>query len=236
MILRKSTVKSGVFQYNVTPNTLLYLPVDDSDSSSTVYDHSLNNNNNSWYGTANYETLATWKRVLKFTWSNWIYIDSPIITSQPVTISLRLYRDWNQGWDYSIFINQSDWSWKLWWVIFAFRNTTNASAFYGSWNAWNWMNNTYSIDNQTWKYITITLNNNKITTYINSVEITNASWNTPLFSYVTATSIWFTRTNNVSSNYRFMRWKVWEIIVENKIWTNEERNAYFNKTKSKYWY
>ena len=25
---KKSTVKSGVFQYNVTPNTLLYLPLD----------------------------------------------------------------------------------------------------------------------------------------------------------------------------------------------------------------
>lgn len=214
--------------------TLLYLPIDDSDTSSTVYDHSWNAKDNTWYWTSSYDTLASGKRVLNFTWSNGIYISSAIVTSQPCTINLWLYRNWNQSLDNSVFINQHD-EWRnSWGILIAFMNTTNLAWFYWDWT-WVGTSATYTISNQTWTMVTVTLNNNTVTSYVNGVQVATASRNAARFSDIPATSIWFTRANKLYNNTRFMIWKISDVIVENTVWDSTKATAYFNLTKEDYW-
>lgn len=213
-------------------NTVLYIPIDSSDTSSVVYDHSTNSNDFSWYGTADYDTLTSWKRVINLNWSNWIYIDTALITAQPVTISLWVYRDWNQNNDGNVFANQQD----IWWMCMAWFNSSELASFYDQNGSLVWFNNKYSTSDQTWYNIAVTFDSNTLTMYVNWVQFTQNSWNNCDFSSVDATSFWFTRHAwGVSYNRRYMTWKMWDMIVEDKVRTSQEVADYFDQTKWDYW-
>lgn len=227
-------IKFGGWGWQPWANTILYLPIDDSDTSSTVYDHSTNQSDFSWYWTAWYETLASGKKVITLSWSNWIYIDDDIITAQPKTISLWHYRDWNQSNDWSIFVSQNDNPWPRW-LIVAYTNNNNwMSAFYGDNADWRNYGNRFNPLDQTWYNMVVVLNSNTITLYVNWNQETTGSWSTPVFTGIPANSFWFTRSNNRNTNTRFMSWKLGSVIIEDKAWTSDEITDYFNQTKSLY--
>ena len=212
-------------------NTLVYMPIDSSDTSAIVYDHSSSNNDFTWYWTADYTTLTSWKRVINLTWSNGIYIDSALVTSQPVTINLWLYRDWNQSNDSSVFVNQQD----RWWMVGAWFNNSELASFYDQWWSLVWFNNKYSTSDQTWYNVAITFDSNTLTMYINWTQYTQNSWNNCDFSSVLATSFWFARNISWTQNFRHMTWKMWDLIVESKVRTAQEIADYYDLTKWDYW-
>ena len=212
-------------------NTLVYMPIDSSDTASTVYDHSSNNTDFTWYWTADYDTLTSWKRVINLTWSNGIYIDSALVTAQPVTINLWLYRDWNQSNDGNVFANQQD----RWWMCVAWFSNSQLASFYDQNGSLVWFNNKYSTSDQTWYNVAITFDSNTLTMYVNWTQYTQNSWNSCDFSSVDATSFWFTRHAWGSSyNRRYMTWKMWDLIVESKVWTATEISDYYDSSKWQY--
>ena len=81
-----------------------------------------------------------------------------------------------------------------------------------------------------WKYVTITFNgSNTVKIYINWVlDWTNSSANVP-----SGTGFAIGANYNHNGN----RWKggVSELIVENKVRTDQEISDYYNLTKSTYW-
>lgn len=216
-------------------NTLLYLPIDDDDTSSIVYDHSTNQTNFTWYWTAAYDTLSSGKRVITFSGGNGIYIDTNITTTQPLTISLWHYRNWNQSNDGSIFVSQSDSPWPRG-LIVSYTNTRNwMSAFYWDDAGWRNYGNRFNPLDQTWYHIVVVLDSNTITMYVNWSQNTTWSWNTPSFWLIPANSFWFTRSNNINTNTRFLNWKMGSVIIENKARTAQEISDYYNLTKWDYW-
>lgn len=216
-------------------NTLLYLPIDNSDTSSIVYDHSTNQTDFNWYGTASYDTLSSWKKVLSFTWSNGIYIDSALFTSWPATVNLWLYRDGNQANDSWVFTLQHGGSSSNTWFIITFFNNTYLTSFLGTGSGWVWLNNRENTDNQTWIQVTTTYENWTMKMYINWILKQTISWNMS-FNQIQATSLGFSRyVDSVFQNTRFLNWKIWSIIVEDKARIAEEVADYFDQTKSLYW-
>lgn len=219
--------------YQPNANTILYLPIDNNDTSSTVYDHSTNQTDFNWYWTANYDTLASWKKVLNLTWSNWIYIDSALFTSWPATVNLWLYRDGDQGSDTWVFTLQH-WGPDTWFIITFFDNTYLTS-FLGTGGSWVWLNNRENTANQTWIQATTTYENWIMKMYINWILKQTFSWNMS-FNQIQATSLGFSRyVENTIQNTRFLIWKMWSIIVEDKARTEQEISDYFDQTKSLYW-
>ena len=75
-----------------------------------------------------------------------------------------------------------------------------------------------------------------MTMYVNWVQYTQNSWNNCDFSSVDAASFWFTRHAwGTSYNRRYMTWKMWDLIVESKVWTATEISDYYDATKATYW-
>lgn len=226
-----NTVYGGEWKWKPWSNTLMYLPIDSDDTNSTVYDHSWNSKNNTWYGTASYDTLTSWKKVINLTWSNWIYIDEAIITSQPCTVNVWVYRDWSQNNDATIFVEQN-WHDEIW--IVACYYSTNIAGFYWDTSSWRNFSNQFNSSDKTRYNLVLTLWNNTITMYINWEQKSQATWNTPVFTWVPASSLWFARSVVVDVNYRFMKWKIWAVILENKVRTLDEITKYYNSTKANY--
>lgn len=217
-------------------NTIAYYQVNSSDTSSNVYDNYWNNDATR-YWTASYETLSSWKRVINFTWSNWLYCWNKVISSQPYTINLWLYQNWSQSPDNTIISNQND-DWNYW-NILAYYDETTLIDFYWWWD-WNWYS--YSTDNGaalstwTWHNVVVVVNWNTIQFYVDSVLIkTNTYAVAPDFTNSTDLSIWFLRSNwQGSSNFRFFNGKLSEMIFESKARTVQEIIDHYNQTKALY--
>ena len=217
-------------------NTIAYYQVNDSDTSSNVYDNYWNNDATR-YWTASYETLPSWKRVINFTWSNWLYCWNKVIPSQPYTINLWLYQNWSQSPDNTVISNQND-DWNYW-NILAYYDATTLIDFYWWWD-WNWYS--YSTDNgtalSTWTRhnVVVVVNWNTIQFYVDSVLIkTNTYAVAPDFTNSTDLSIWFLHSNwQGSSNFRFFNGKLSELIFESKGRTIQEISDHYNQTKALY--
>lgn len=223
------------YEYQPWEDTLLHLPITDEDTSSIVYDNSWNWNNANWYWTAQYETLSSWKRILSFSWSQWLYLWTKLLTNQPYTIVMRVQKNWSQSSDATIVSNQRD-SWNYWQVI-AFNWSNQVYTFYGNGsNAWLTMTDVLTFDNDVWIQYTVTVDWNIIKKYVNwqlAQTVTNSQ--APAFANATNLSIWYLQSNWSTSNFRFFKWKIWELIIET--WKRDEQSIkdYNNWTKSLYW-
>lgn len=220
-------------RYRTTSKTLLYLPVSKNDSSSSVIDNSLRQNNATWYWTAWYETLGSGKRVLKFSWAQGLYLWNKLISWQPYTIAMWIKRNWNQTNDATVVSNQYD-SWYHWQVV-SFNDSNKLYTFYWDWTSWVDTSALITLDDDVWYQYTITVNWKVIKKYLNNVlvqTVTNA--NAPVFTNSTAFSIWFLRSNWSDSNYRYFVWRMADLIVEDGEWSEEKRLDFFEKTKGDY--
>lgn len=224
-------IKFGGEWWQPWVNTLVYMPIDNSDTNSTVYDHSTNQTNFSWYWTASYDTLTSGKKVAVFDGTNWIYVDSQLITSQPCTVNLYVYRNWNQNNDNTIFAHQADYNW----IVAAWFNSSDMSCFYDQGGSLIWLNDSYTTNNQEWYNLVFTISSWTITTYINWQLIYSDTGYWPWLSNILATSFWFSRNISWNMNFRYMNGKMWSMIIEDKARTAQEISDYYNQTKSLYW-
>lgn len=221
-------------RYRCTDKTLLYMPVSWDDTSSVVRDNSKGMNNWTWYWTAWYNTLASWKKVLSFSWSQWLYLWNKLISSQPYTIAMWVKKWWNQTNNATIVSNQYD-SWHHWQVI-AFNDSNKVYTFY--WDGTTWVDTSalVTLENNIWYQYTVTVNWKVIKKYVNNVLVqTVTNSNPPVFTSSTAFSIWFLRTNWSDTNYRFFVWNIADLIVETWEWSADKRTDFFEATKADYW-
>jgi len=210
------------------------MPVSWDDTSSIVRDNSKGMKNWTWYWTSWYDILPSWKRVLNFTWAQWLYLWDKLLSWQPYTIAMWVQKNWNQTPDATIVSNQYD-SWLHWQVI-AFNGSNQTYTFY--WDGTTWVDTSavVTFENWVWYQYTITVNWNVIKKYINNVLVqTVTNTNPPVFTNSTAFSIWFLRSNWSSSNYRFFVWKLADLIVETWERSADKRTDFFEATKADYW-
>ena len=59
LIINCNDEAMSYLDWSPTSSTLAYFKIEDTDTSSIVYDKSSKGNNATWQGTASYETLAT---------------------------------------------------------------------------------------------------------------------------------------------------------------------------------
>lgn len=222
--------------YEPNEDTLAYFNIDDDDSNSTVYDKSIWGHNATWYWTAWYETLSSWKRVLVFSWSNWLYLDTKLITQQPYTINMRVLKNGNQWNDATMISNQYD-SWNYWQVI-AYNGSNQVYTFYGNGSgSWLTTGDVVTFTNWVWTQYLITVDQNTIKKYKDwqlVQTVNNSQW--PVFANSSVLSIWFLRTQWTQSNFRFFNWKMSDIFVETWARDATQESEYFEVTKSLYGY
>lgn len=228
MILRKIPFQYGVFQYYVTPNTLLYLPLENDYS-----DHSLN-----WYLTSRSSpsyAISWWtKQVAYF---NGTYIDLSNFRINEDTITILVWAKSTSTQSRQEIFDANDWSWRY----------TSTTYFWYNW-PWNvsnqyWMqhaqpNSSYWLAyssgwpfKDVWKRIAVVMNTSWIKIYINWVlqsTQSNLSWK---MVWTPDASVWWRK--HWSTNY--FRWYLSEFIWEKVERSEADILKDFNKTKALYW-
>ncbi len=214
-IIQKSTVKSGVFQYNVTPNTLAYWNFDDQNASQ-ITDATWNWRNLTW-SIPTYALLSWTDYYWIFNWTKWWWINWWV--SDNFTIVL--------------YMNITNISWHQY--IFKFQWTTRQFAiicWYDSQKLELYNETTrFTIQNSTptntRMMIWITKSWSTIKAYYNW-QLVNQT-NSGALSWVNNTNLWNSWTTD------FFKWYINNVILEQWIRSDADFLNYWNKTKSKYW-
>jgi hypothetical protein len=199
-------------------NTLCYLPIDNNDTTSTVYDHSWNWNNFSCTN-CSFQTLSSGKRVLSL--SEW-YLQRPAVFTSPVyTINMWFFASYQYAYLFSqIYVNGSYWHW--------IEIYNHALSIYDNRNIYNaqWTRITGARYN-----ICCTINNSwNQKVYINGAEATSSSNNPSTLNMWSATTyLWYNRRQKTPST-----WRIWATILETGNWTEQQVLDYYNSTKSNY--
>ena len=196
-------------------NTLCYLPIDNNDTTSIIYDHSWNWNDFSCTN-CSFQTSPRGKRVLHL--FNWRLSKSgAIFSSENLTVNIWTY------WCTNLFSQMDSTGYNYWIEIYKddvvlWQRSTSANI--------NWT----SIENS-WYNICVTINSsNNQKVYINWTQVGSSSenprWNS--MSGVT-TYLWYSRNRSQNST-----WYIWAVILETGNWTEQQALDYYNLTKSKY--
>ena len=204
-------------------NTLLYLPLNWD-----LVDKSSNQNNWTWWWTGAYSDIIPWssKKCAYFNSNSYI-----TLTTQPVV--------WNPTFTHSCwFKTNSEWIWFMhdfWYDNYWKRSTL--CIFY--------VNNKRPLQDTYWTdiYLWSATDSSKWNTWLHLVYTYNWSW-THKF-YINWTLYWSWSWNLTINSWNHK--EIWrrnqsvswymmsECIIEDKVRTDDEIQAYFNKTKSKYW-
>lgn len=203
-------------------NTLAYRPLT---STTTVNDQSGNNRNLTNTGSV---TFWTYKGVncAYFSWSNKLTTTSFVSNQQAVTVSCWVYfirNGYSNNWNYNQFVRRWGWSSANFWPYY---DTSNKKIVCSPWGMWT----IYPTTDTVRRHLTVTFNwSNIVKLYVNWVlDGTNSSASVPSWSRF---GVWGYTINN--TNVR--KWWISEVIVENKVRTDQEIANYFNQTKSNYW-
>ena len=224
------------FWWKPSANTLAYYPLT---SSSTIYDQS-------WNG----RTLTNnWTQFWIYWWINCAYFQSANTKKLYWTLPLT----WNQNFTINVYIKRSGnsaISWNNWSQIFVLWNTGSSWWCFGTairnWNSevtnknayvnytrWTDKDSSYTNTLNVWRMITVINNGWNIKMYENWVLINDNSISFNINS--TNFTIWsFPSAIGGAWDYQSFYWYMSEFIVENKVRTLSEIQAYYNKTKSKY--
>ena len=198
-------------------NTICYLPIDDNDTTSTVYDHSWNGNNFSCTN-CSFQTSSGGKRVLHL--FNWRLSKSGVMLPSPFfTINI-----WSSCAKLFSHIDKSGFT-KNYWITISDNNVsflTWSSVTSISWTPIR--NSRYNI------CVTINTNNNQ-KVYINWVQVGSSSANPDWTRMSTVTTyLWYDDWQSQSST-----WYIWATILESGNRTEQQVLDYFNLTKRDYW-
>lgn len=204
-------------------NTLAYRPLT---STTTVNDQSGNNYNLTNTGSV---TFWTYKGVdcAYFSWSNKLTTTSFVSNQQAVTVSCWVYfirNGYSNNWNYNQFVRRWGWSSANFWPYYE-NNTSTKKIVCSPW----WIGTKTPTSDSSRMYITVTFNwSNTIKLYMNWVlDGTNSSATVPSWSRIW---VWGYTANN--TNVR--KWWISEVIVENKVRTDQEIADYYNQTKATY--
>ena len=190
-------------------NTVAYYPF-----TSDILDHSSNSNNFSWwtYTFSNNKITIT----SSLTWPVLV----PVNTSWDRTIHM-----WTTWWNTSArclfrFSAASNWDtlWHLKWTDEENWNRPWASYWRSSW----YRNRPSSVSVWSFFLMTWVKDWTSMKLYLN-------------WELVSTTTLWSNIWNNATVKSILENWTYWEIIVEDKVWTVDEIQTYYNKSKSNYW-
>ena len=197
-------------------NTLAYLKLENDANDSSWNSHN---------GTASnitYTTLSTWKKVATFAGNSTIVLNSSLFSSWVFTCNIYVYWTW---------FGTSELNVIMW-------NANSDSQWYYSdhyWGTLRWCVNNTIIQNtgyvtDTWFLYTITHDGSTIRMYKNWSLLTTVS-----YSWTTYTVRNFYLWYRAYGNDRYWKWYMSEFICENRVWSDADISAYYNKTKWNYW-
>lgn len=202
-------------------NTIAYYPLT---SDTTVNDMSGNNRNltNNWVQFWEY----AWANCGYFNWSSYLAINSnPLTWSSDFTAVSWFYNTQNSsGWQNSIAFWAPSWS-------NAFSTWINNSG--RKLMVWGWNNDRdtwYVVPVNTWICCVMSHSWWTIKTYVNWNLVNTSTVSFNLWS--SKTRIWCWLSNDLDKFY----WYIWECIIEDKAWTEQEASDYYNQTKSNYYW
>lgn len=201
---------SGGWRFTPWVNTVAYYPFDND-----ILDHSWNNKDftGSWYSFANNMITTT----SDLTW--------PIVTPENTTWD-RTINMWSHRMSGNYIFRSSDY-WSEWHLIAT--DWENWSRPWASLHINWWKRNRPSASELPvmWDIILMTWTKTGTTMklYINGVL---TSTNSSLGNSTWVSQLWITKSV-------LSAWTFWEIIVEDKIWTDQEISDYYDLTKSLYW-
>ena len=207
------------------PNTKAYYPL-----VSDINDYSWNGNNL----TAS-STLAFWTywTVTAYTaWANpFLYSTSAKLPTGNVTETISL-------WAYCTTLPSSytnylicHWNDTSWWYATLYVNRNKMPGCLCGINiVW-----TQTISANTWYLYTMTIQNNTVSFYLNWTLINSSTYST-INIWATSSTYPFRigRERSGGNTYNW-RWGISEVIIEDKAWSADDIQKYFNSNKEKYW-
>lgn len=227
-------------RYTPTENTLLYIT---NDWDITDYSQYSSNHSMNWWWTSAFETLSTWIKVASFSWDNVVYATRFAEWMWKTTFTMQIWmknkinsstvivgwRDRNSSWP-----STSD----KWWMLFG---AENDSAQYVSWGStdWQWTTNWINTDTTNFYLFTATINWATVNIYKNATLVKTYTWSQNIkwwsntwwkFYYW-----WFMWYEGSTFQWGWTQMYAWEIVVEDKVWTQAEITAYYNLIKGNYW-
>jgi hypothetical protein len=196
----------GEYGWKPWENTVAYYPF-----RSDILDHSWNNNNFTWwaYTFSNNRITVTsklsWPLIVPTSWTD----------ARTIIAWITAYSqwNWNSRYDYATWSSWPNWLLK--------NNSDGAWVQLKIWSTW------YDVKQTTlseFSLIVLVKNWNKLSWYVNWNLVNTVTMSTDQWSFQFPTTY-----------SELQPWTYWEIIVEDKIWTDSEISEYYNSTKSNYW-
>lgn len=207
-----------------TSRTLLYLPLSEDTTDKSW--------NNVWTTNSNVTIWVNqWISCWYFNWTNAHIQITPFAIPSTITIL---------HWTYCQ-LGSSYWDWKIFDARSSSRYLITVFDWYNNeywYSAYNWGNRVYttsSANKKNQRILTvITVKNWEQKIYVkwNNTDLSwsfsqSFSWYTPTY-----TNVWNEYNNGAA---RYFKWYISNLIVENKVWTSDEINDYYELTKWNYW-
>lgn len=213
-----NTVYGGEWKWKPWANTIAYYPLT---ATSTVNDFSGHNNTLTNYNSAQFGDYNWVSCYLKTSWNylQWTVANIPTWNSNR-TVSVWLVNDGNTGWTVV-------WWWNWWWAT-QFSLFFNGNYPYFSSNGTGDIQLDATLTTGIWYNLILTYDGTATKMYQNwaFMKSSNMSLNT----WWTQLSIW-----SIYSSSTGYKWKISNLIIENKVRTAQEIADYYNLTKSNYW-
>jgi len=217
VLIRQNGVQKQIYPAWWTPwaNTILYVPMEDD-----LLDHSWNSVSLTQWGTVTLTTLS-WVKCAS-TNVSWLFANfSWDWTNLTITWWIYDTNSWSNVEKYYWALGSNITSWNAWWWSWDNKYILNYINI-GGVNIYN-----TTVGKNSWQLITITKQWTtwkmyKWTTLLGSVS-TSYWWNSQRVNLWARlySSTWFV-------------WYMWGWVVENKTWTNDDVQSYYDLTKSKY--
>ena len=215
-------------------NTVAYIPLRDD-----LLDHWPNQYTltNSWWVTIVNDKANIWvwyfnwsSRLLNTSISSWLPLWA---TAKTISCYVRFnYVSSTQS-------QEMVWFWRCWWgssdsankSFFLFRDKSKRLAFTTWWSSNDKPTNVTIVDN-TWYHLLATDDGTTYKIYVNWVLNTSGT----LTPNTTGTAIVIGWTIDTRSQYEdYVYWYISDVIIENKAWSSQEIQDYYNLTKWNYW-
>ena len=223
--------EGGCGRWRPWANTIAYYPltitstVNDMKGSWTAYN--LTNNGYVSFWTYDWVDCAFFNRTTSQSWSNWLLRTTDSIIQSTCTISLWMKKGSN-----SLMLHYPR---IIWTPTDNQLLNIRRDSYYSQWQDWSIISS-FSRDDvladssEVWRNVIILINNWTISYYVNNELKYTYSGSVTINNWITLWSPQW-RTQTWDTYY----WYLSEVIIENKIRSDQERSSYYNNTKSNYW-
>lgn len=210
--------------WNPWANTLCYYNINSNDTTATIYDLSGNWNDLTWYGNWAYATDANAWKVADFDGSSYASLGGYI---NPWWTAYTLVVRWKY---------QTAWTYVAQWSSSSYLNSvsiTNTDFTYTKQAVpWSWLDFNTTQSSDTWAMLVWVRDGNDIKVYYNWV-LDWTTTNNDIQTDWTSWGYWQLWANR--QVYGKLTGQIKTVIWENKAWTAEDVNDYFELTKWDFW-